>query len=109
MNLSYKDGDIFYYVLLNKEINQYYVMAYKYQDKWDNSFDHNLMFKTKEEAEQKANAMNMNLKIKIVNVKIEEEDLKEKKTIIGFDVITNDDYFYSKLKQIQKRCETKEK
>ena len=51
--------------------------------------------------------MNKNLKIK--NVKIEEEDLKEKKTTIGFDVITNDDYFYSRLKQIQKRCETKEK
>ena len=65
------------------------------------------MFKTKEEAEQKANIMNKNLKIK--NVKIEEEDLKEKKTTIGFDVITNDDYFYSRLKQIQKRCETKEK
>ena len=60
MNKLYKDGDTFYYVLLNKVTNQYYVMAYKYWDELDHCFDHNLMFKTKYEAEQKAYKMNVN-------------------------------------------------
>ena len=33
-------------------------MAYKFWDEWDHCFDHDLMFKTKYEAEQKAMQMN---------------------------------------------------
>ena len=54
MNKLYKDGDTFYYVLYNHVTNNYYVIAYKYWDEWDHCFDHDLMFKTKYEAEQKA-------------------------------------------------------
>ena len=59
MNKLYKEGDTFYYILHNYDSNEYYTMAYEYHKEYDHCFYHSLMFKSKEEAENRASELNI--------------------------------------------------